>query len=165
MRGRTLAFLGLFGWTGGCTAQAESIHDDTLTDTGGTSSGGSSTGGNANKGGTSFLDEGEILLGSCLFTPPTSTQCQDYVTRAEHEATTGYYECVRQHEGDTLSFVEWRGGEHCPLEGAELVCKGNVRISYFYGDDTWTAEQAEEGCQTGDGYGVPVYWRSEGDEP
>lgn len=28
----------------------------------------------------------------------------------------------------------------------------------FYGEGTLTAEEAEEGCQTGDGYGLPVYW-------
>ncbi len=161
MRGRTLAFLGLFVWTGGCATQAESIDDDTSTDTGDSenaSGGGSSTGGDANNGGTSFLAEGEILLGSCLFTPPGSTQCQDYLTRPEYgepEESGGEQICLGRHVGDTSSFVEWRGGEHCPLEGAALACKYGVEITYSYSDTTLTAVEAEERC----GYGVPVYFR------
>ena len=117
-------------------------------------------------GGTSFLEEGEILLGGCM--SPRLNHCVDDLTRTEFEGTEyerteedGYQTCYNRYD-DAFSESLWRGGEHCPLEGAGLVCKsGSVEMTYFYGDNALTAEEAEEGCQTGDGYGVPVYFRSE----
>lgn len=159
MNARTLALLCMAACAIGCTAQVHSVDDDTTGTGGQEAAGGAATGGNTNVGGTSFLDEGEVLLGSCMFSP--SNSCQDFVSRPEYEQTEDHGEqiCLGEHVGDTSTFVEWSGGEHCPLEGAGLVCKGNTRISYFYGEGTLTAEEAEEGCQTGDGYGVPVYFR------
>ena len=170
MKVRTLALLGLVEWTSGCTAQANSIHDDTKANTGGSQSasggqeglGGASTGGNANVGGTSFLDEGEKLLGACM--SPSGNPCRDYlaypVLDGEYTTEAAYEHCYNLYT-DAFSESLWREGEHCPLEGVALVCKSSVEITYSYTDNTLTADEAEEGCQTGDGYGVPVYWRSE----
>ena len=160
MKVRTLALLGLFEWTSGCTTQANSIHNDTTTDTGGSQSasggqdalGGAATGGNANVGGTSFLDEGTVILGACM--APDESICRDYSGVPGFEPT---FDSAREHcfnrYDDTWSESMWREGEHCPLNGASHVCK-NGEIVYYYGELLPRAEP-DEACDIG---WQLIYW-------
>ncbi len=151
MRGRTLAFLGLFGWTGGCAAQAESIDDDTSTDTGGSAA----TGGGPAVDGSDLLEEGETLLGACM--SPSGNPCRDYlaypVLDGEYTTEAAYEHCYNRYT-DAFSESLWREGEHCPLDGAAYVCKSGVEIIYHYGDLLPEAEP-DEACEIG---WELVYW-------
>jgi hypothetical protein len=113
MKARTLALFCMAAWTQGCTAQVHSVDDDTTGTGGQDAAGGAATGGSANVGGTSFLDEGEILLGSCI--APLGNGCRDFLTNSNAFTTEDAHQrCAESYTGG-FSDELWGEGVHCPL--------------------------------------------------
>ncbi len=164
---RTAAAAAFVAWASGCVVKSEPIDSEQPADnTGGSenasggqqSMGGAGSGG-GNVGGTTFLGEGETLVGSCM-APDGRGPCQDYLVIASLDYTEedAYMHCAVRYD-DAFSDALWKGGEHCPLEGACLACKNGSIIIYYYcsSSSLATAQEAEDACRTA-GQGQALYW-------
>ena len=138
--------------SGGCAVKSEPVHQND--GTGGIGGEGGAGSGGGNVGGTTFLEEGETIVGSCM-APGARGPCQDYLATNDvgYTEEVAYMHCVVRYD-DAYSPELWNAGDHCPLEGAAYACKHGTIIIYHYGDLLPEAEP-EEACESG---GQLVYW-------
>ncbi len=147
---------------GGCAVKNEPIDSEQPADSaGGSENASGGQGGDDGGSGGTIVDldsllvaEGEVLSGSCM-APDGRGPCRDYLVVAGlgYTEEEGYMDCAQRYDdafGDDL----WRGGEHCPLEGAAYACSHGSIIIYHYGNLLPEA-RPEEACESG---GRLVYW-------